>query len=88
MQRCGERGLRSGALYDALHFVAAARQEADILLTFNTRHFLPSGPMKGPELSPHLIPQVFLIEGPNVQTGRMLGMPQSNSWRNLLRPRS
>ena len=50
MQRCGERGLRSGALYDALHFVAAARQEADILLTFNTRHFIPLATDDGPRI--------------------------------------
>jgi predicted nucleic acid-binding protein len=40
LQRCGERGLRSGTVYDALHFVAAVRQNADLFLTFNTRHFI------------------------------------------------
>jgi predicted nucleic acid-binding protein len=38
-QRCGDGGLRSGAVYDALHLVGAARQGADVFLTFNTRHF-------------------------------------------------
>lgn len=38
-ERCGDARLRSGAVYDALHLAGAARQGADILLTFNTRHF-------------------------------------------------
>lgn len=50
LQRCGERGMRSGAVYDALHFVAAARQHADIFLTFNTRHFLPVATDDGPRI--------------------------------------
>jgi predicted nucleic acid-binding protein len=41
LERCSDRGLRSGAVYDALHFVAAARQGAEVFLTLNTRHFLP-----------------------------------------------
>lgn len=48
MRRCGERSLRSGAIYDALHLVAAERWEADIFLTFNvgdfTRLTLAGGP--------------------------------------------
>jgi predicted nucleic acid-binding protein len=39
LARCTERGLRSGSAYDALHFVGAAREGADVFLTFNTRHF-------------------------------------------------
>ena len=39
IRRCGERGLRSGAVYDALHLVGAERWSAEWLLTFNTRHF-------------------------------------------------
>jgi predicted nucleic acid-binding protein len=38
-QRCGDGHLRSGAAYDALHLAGAARQAADVFLTFNTRHF-------------------------------------------------
>ena len=37
--RCSDRGLRSGALYDAIHQIAAERCDAALLLTFNTRHF-------------------------------------------------
>lgn len=37
--RCAERGLRSGAVFDALHLVAAERAQADRLLTFNIADF-------------------------------------------------
>jgi len=40
IRRCGDRGLRSGAVYDALHLVAAERHRAEVLLTFDTRHFV------------------------------------------------
>ncbi len=39
MARCGDRGLKSGALYDALHLVGAERWGADALITFNARDF-------------------------------------------------
>jgi predicted nucleic acid-binding protein len=39
LQRCGDRSLRSGALYDALHLMVASREGAELLLTFNTRDF-------------------------------------------------
>lgn len=39
MQRCSDRGLRSGVVYDALHLVAAERWEAHVLLTFNLQDF-------------------------------------------------
>ena len=39
LERCDDGRLRSGALYDALHLLGAARQSADVFLTFNTRHF-------------------------------------------------
>jgi predicted nucleic acid-binding protein len=41
LTRCGELGLRSGAIYDTLHLVTAARRGAEVFLTFNTRHFTP-----------------------------------------------
>ena len=48
VDRCVSISLRSGAIYDALHCVAAERVQADALLTFNTRDFerltLPDGP--------------------------------------------
>jgi len=40
IQRCGDRGLRSGSIYDALHLAAAERCGADLLITFDTRHFI------------------------------------------------
>jgi len=39
MRRCSERGLRSGALYDALHLVSAESGKADAFLTFNPADF-------------------------------------------------
>jgi predicted nucleic acid-binding protein len=39
LERCGDGHLRSGAAYDALHLAGATHQRADVLLTFNTRHF-------------------------------------------------
>jgi predicted nucleic acid-binding protein len=48
--RCVDGGLRSGAVYDALHLVAAARQGAEVFLTFNTRHFKPMTVDGGPRV--------------------------------------
>jgi predicted nucleic acid-binding protein len=39
LERCDDGRLRSGAVYDALHLLGAARHRADVFLTFNTRHF-------------------------------------------------
>ena len=39
LDRCARLDLRSGAIYDALHLVAAEREDADLLLTFNERDF-------------------------------------------------
>jgi predicted nucleic acid-binding protein len=46
--RCNARGLRSGAVYDALHLVSAEGERAEFLLTFNAGDFIrlaePGGP--------------------------------------------
>lgn len=46
--RCNARGLRSGAVYDALHLVTAEEQAAELFLTFNVQDFTrltePTGP--------------------------------------------
>jgi predicted nucleic acid-binding protein len=39
IRRCSERGLRSGALFDALHLVSAERRGADVFVTFNRSDF-------------------------------------------------
>ncbi|WP_437526494.1 hypothetical protein WME79_41075 [Sorangium sp. So ce726] len=48
MQRCTDRLLSSGVLFDALHLVAAEHVGADALVTFNGSEFLrftaPSSP--------------------------------------------
>jgi len=40
LDRCAARGLRSGAVFDALHLVAAEHAGADTVLTFNERDFV------------------------------------------------
>jgi predicted nucleic acid-binding protein len=46
--RCAGIGLRSGAIYDAIHLLTAEAEKADIFLTFNegdfTRLSIPGGP--------------------------------------------
>jgi predicted nucleic acid-binding protein len=37
--RCVERGLRSGAIFDALHVVCAERARADVIVTANVEDF-------------------------------------------------
>jgi predicted nucleic acid-binding protein len=39
IRRCSALGLRSGAVYDALHLVAAEKAGADVFLTFNLDDF-------------------------------------------------
>lgn len=47
-RRCAERGLRSGAIFDALHLVCAERERADAVVTANVKDFerllTPSSP--------------------------------------------
>lgn len=42
--RCVAAGVRSGAIFDALHLVAAERLSADALLTFNVKDFTRLSP--------------------------------------------
>jgi hypothetical protein len=51
MRRCSDRGLRSGAVYDALHLVAAERWGADLFLTFNTHDFTRMALAPGPRIA-------------------------------------
>lgn len=51
MLRCGDTGLRAGAVYDALHLVAAERWNAQVLLTFNTRDFVRLVAPEGPRIA-------------------------------------
>jgi predicted nucleic acid-binding protein len=39
LKRCSERGLRSGAVFDALHLLTAEEAGADLLVTFNAEDF-------------------------------------------------
>lgn len=48
--RCNARGLRSGAVYDALHLVTAETEGADLLLTFNIEDFLRLAEPDGPRI--------------------------------------
>jgi predicted nucleic acid-binding protein len=48
MQRCSERGLRSGAVFDAVHMVCAEMSGADVLVTFNPGDFTRLAVETGP----------------------------------------
>jgi predicted nucleic acid-binding protein len=48
--RCAERGLRSGAVFDALHLIAAEQSRADLLLTFNASDFTRLAGAAGPRV--------------------------------------
>jgi len=39
LRRCVDRGLTSGAVFDALHLAAAEAAAADVMLTFNVKDF-------------------------------------------------
>ena len=64
IRRCAERGVRSGALFDALHLVCAEASGADALVTFNRGDFVRLAVEPGPAiLVPPDPPQVALPEG-------------------------
>lgn len=50
IDRCVDRDVRSGGLYDGLHLIAAERDGADILLTFNTADFVRLARVPGPRI--------------------------------------
>lgn len=50
LQRCADRGLRSGALFDALHLAAAEVAKADVFLTFNPGDFERLAAAPGPAI--------------------------------------
>lgn len=39
LDRCAQKGLTSGVIFDALHLVTAETADADLMLTFNPRDF-------------------------------------------------
>jgi predicted nucleic acid-binding protein len=50
IRRCSERGLSSGALFDALHLVSAEKCGADALITFNAADFERLALEQGPAI--------------------------------------
>lgn len=50
MRRCCEHNLRSGALFDAVHLIAAERSGTDALLTFNAADFERLAAASGPAI--------------------------------------
>ncbi|WP_438003819.1 PIN domain-containing protein [Sorangium sp. So ce321] len=48
--RCASRGLRSGAIYDALHMATAEAAGVEVLLTFNERDFSRLSESAGPRI--------------------------------------
>ena len=51
IRRCAERGLRSGALFDALHLLCAEAAGAEVFLTFNPSDFIRLSRDGGPEIT-------------------------------------
>jgi predicted nucleic acid-binding protein len=50
MRRCAERGERSGAIFDALHLVAAEASQSDALVTLNPADFERLAAKHGPRI--------------------------------------
>lgn len=50
VDRCVERGLRSGAIFDALHLICAENEGADVLVTANLDHFERLAVTGGPRI--------------------------------------
>jgi predicted nucleic acid-binding protein len=50
LQRCAERGARSGAVFDALHLVIAEASQAQVLATFNPADFERLSNQSGPRI--------------------------------------
>lgn len=50
IRRCAEAGRTSGAVFDALHVLAAEQAAADVLLTFNERDFVDLSRAGVPEI--------------------------------------
>jgi len=48
--RCNARGLRSGAIYDALHLVTAEGEAAELFLTFDVQDFTRLSEPNGPRI--------------------------------------
>jgi predicted nucleic acid-binding protein len=48
--RCSAHGLRSGAIYDALHLVTAEGEAAELFLTFNIEDFTRLAEPNGPRI--------------------------------------
>jgi predicted nucleic acid-binding protein len=50
LDRCSSRGLRSGAIFDALHLATAEAVGAEALLTFNVKDFSRLSTATGPRI--------------------------------------
>jgi predicted nucleic acid-binding protein len=50
LDRCSSRGLRSGAIFDALHLAAAEAGGAEAVLTFNMGDFTRLSAAGGPRI--------------------------------------
>lgn len=51
LDRCAVRGFGSGAIFDALHLVAAEEVGADVMVTFNERDFVRLAKPEGPRIA-------------------------------------
>ncbi|MCP4663819.1 MAG: type II toxin-antitoxin system VapC family toxin [bacterium] len=68
LRRCVDTGFTSGAVFDALHLAAAEAAGADLVLTFNVKHFSPlSGEGSPLVLAPPDPPSLEVKEVPRRQ---------------------
>ncbi len=65
LRRCADAGLSSGAVFDALHLAAAESVGADLMLTFNVKHFRPLVREGSPTiLAPPEPPSLEIVRSP------------------------
>ena len=61
LQRCTDRGLSSGVVFDALHLVSAEHADADVLVTFNGADFLRLITLTSPRIAIPKDPPEFAL---------------------------
>ncbi len=61
LRRCADRGLRSGAIFDAIHLVTAENRQATALVTFNPGDFVRLRVDASPPVVVPLEPPAFLM---------------------------
>lgn len=65
LRRCADAELSSGAIFDALHLVAAEAAEAELMLTFNVRDFVRLAVEGSPKILAPPDPPSLEVERPS-----------------------